>query len=485
MRQLRLFALFTSAVPALLLVPVVACEDSSSGSSAPFTFEAGPGFEAGPPPEAGPLPADDAGVDAADVFVPPAPKGVTVTVFDSLLPKANVRVISHDATGGVIGDTKTDATGKVTIAAAPSMVTVLATRFGSPSPVTFFAVADGDNLSVQIPPIPPDVAATQHYSVTFTPGIQGQSTQAQVYVGGNSCGNSTGDTSTPLLVDVYPECLRATNAILGDGSNSDGTRDGYSFLKNVAAPAANSTSNVTLSAWAAPGTVTLKATNLPGGSISNTGELWMIANGASFIAPSLPGNSGIGGAGVAFQTATGFADAYQSYVNTVDDESGRVESSIVRREAVPVGANATLPDVDFTNALPYITATSISTLAGRPTVTLTSDQPLTGTDGGVVVLSALNSSENDVAWTFVLPASAAAMFKAPALPTDPDAITFTPSGNADIDSVAFFEATQIPSYKETKLIPVVPRVTLGLLDPSTPLPINGTVRITTWAPQPQ
>jgi len=241
--------------------------------------------------------------------------------------------------------------------------------------------------------------------------------------------------------------------------------------------------------WTAPGTVTLKATNLPGGSISNTGALWMIANGAAFTAPSLPGNSGIDGAGVAFQTATGFADAYQSYVNTVDDESGRVESSIIRREAVPAGANATLPDVDFTNALPYITNAAIdTTTVARPVITLTSDKPLTAVDGGIVMISSQNGSENFISWTFVVPASAAATFKVPALPTDTEAVTFTPAGagtNTSVDRAAFFEATQLPGYKEAKLIPVVPGATLNLLDESVPLPINGTVRVTSWQPQPQ
>ena len=483
MRQLRLLALLS---PAILLVPVVACEDSSSSPATPFTFEAGPGFEAGPPAEAGPLP-DAGGVDAADVFVPPTPKGVTVTVIDNSLPKANVRVISQDATGAVVGDAKTDATGKLTIATVPSSVTVLATSNTSPTPVTFFAVAEGDTLVVRIPPpVAVEQAPVGHYLVTFTPAaLQGQSTQAVVTAGGG-CSNSTGDTTATLLVDLFPSCIAASNAILGDGANVDGTRDGFAFKKGVAAPAANATSNVTLPAWTAPGATTLTASHLPSGYLSVDATLYMIANGASFGTGVAPGSDQINSvAGRTFQTATGFADAYQSFVHTVDDTGGQVESSIIRRETAPATASTTLPDFDFTNALPYITAAAVdTTTAARPIVTLTSDAPLTAVDGGIVVVTSLNGSENAVTWTFVVPASAAASFKVPALPTDAEAITFTPAFTSKVDHAAFFEATQIPSYKETKLIPIVPGASLDLLDASVPLPINGTVRLTTWAPQP-
>ncbi len=487
MRQLRLLAL---AAPALLLVPVVACEDSSSGSATPFTFEAGPGFEAGPTPEAGPLPADDAGVDAADVFVPPAPKGVTVTVLDDVLPKANVRVISQDATGAVLGDAKTDATGKLAIAAAPSMVTVLVTTSGAPSPVSFLAVADGDNLVVRIPPaVLSEQSPTGQYAITFTPGGAGQSVRANVYVGGTyGCQATSDDTSAPapFTIDLFPTCLAASNTVFAQGTNGQFATDGFSFKKGVAAPVnANMPVNVTLPAWTTPGTTTLKATNIPGGSIQNTSSLYMIAGGASFQA-----NAGTLGnltsAGQDYVTATGFADAYQAVVRTHDDVGNfTVESSIVRRETTTAPATATLATFDFANSLPYITNAAVdTTTASRPVLTLTSDSPLTAADAGVVVLSWTTATQGNASWTFVVPASAAATFKAPALPTDAEAVTFTPVGGVGVDSVVFFEATQLPSYKEAKLLPISPRATLRLLDESVALPANGTVRLTTLAPPP-
>ncbi len=473
MRQLRLLALLA---PALLLP--AACENSSSSPAAPFTFEAGPGFEAGPPAEAGPL--EDAGiaVDAADT-APPAPKGVTVTVIDGLTPKADVRVISHDATGAVIGDAKTDATGKLTIAVAPSTVTVLTTGFSAPKAVTFLAVTDGDNLVVRIP-LNIEESNVGSYSFTFTAGVQGQSVNAQAFVNGPLCTNTTADTSMPLLVGVVPSCLSAANAVLARGTDSGFNIDGFTFKKSVAPPVANTTSAVVLPAWTTPGTTTLTATNTPGVQASISGSLYMIANGASFPAQSASGTIN-SMAGQGFWTATGFADAYQSWVRSFDDVTDQVVTSIIRRESTTAPAIATLAAVDFTNALPYVTAAAVdTTTVARPIVTLTSDKPLTAADAGLVVLSWTTATQATGTWTFVVPASAAATFKAPALPAD--ATAFTPIGGVKADSAAFFEASQIPGYTEAKTLPVSPGVSFALLAGSQALPTNGTVRLTTWAP---
>lgn len=488
MRQLRLLALLGPAL--LLIVPVVACEDSSS-SSPQFTFEAGPGFEAGPPAEAGPIP-DGGEVDAADVFVPPAPKGVHVTVIDGVLPKADVRVISQDATGAVIAEAKTDATGKLTIATAPSMVTVLVTSNSAPTPVSYLGVADGDNLLVRLPPsLASQPSPVGQYTVSFTPGVQGQSLNATVFVGGsNGCTGSSNDTmTTPAGVTLFSTCLGAANAILAVGMNGSSIVDGFAFKKGVAPPASPQVPvAVDLPAWTAPGATTLTATNLPSVAAATLGNLYMIANGASFSAGTGAGSfaGGLNG-GLTFATATGFAEAYQSVVHSTDDAAARVDTAFIRREATAAPASVTLPNFDFTNALPYITAAAVDvTTAARPIVTLTSDKPLTAADGGVVVLTWSTASATapvTATWTFVVPASAAATFKAPALPVDTDALTFTPTGPVNVERAAFFEATQLPGYKETKSLPIVPRATPDLLDTQLPLPVDGTVRLTTWAPQ--
>ena len=57
-----------------------------------------------------------------------------------------------------------------------------------------------------------------------------------------------------------------------------------------------------------------------------------------------------------------------------------------------------------------------------------------------------------------------------------------PNGTAFVDDVTFFEATQLPGYKELKALPVSPlkNTSLDIGDGRTPLPAAGTVRITRW-----
>ena len=470
MRHLRLLALLA---PALLLP--VACEDSSTSPATPFTFEAGPGFEAGPPAEAGPLP--DAGdIDAADVFVPPVPKGVTVSVIDGLTGKANVRVISHDATGAVIGDAKTDATGKVVMATAPSIVTVLTTANSSSFPVTFFAVADGDNLVVRVPSIAVEQAPIGQYSVTITPPA---TAPIAAVVAGNGCSGTTSDTSAPILVDLLPNCVGATNAVLADGSDLNGGRVGFAFKKGVAKPAAAAPAvDVVLNAWTAPGDTKLTVLNTPPSS-SLAGDLYMIANGAAFPVYGSTGLLDEGGRH--FATATGFAEAYQSSIQANSSASGRfAETAIVRRAATTAPATLVLPDVDMAGALPLITAAAIdSTTPARPVVTLTSGA-LTAVDGCYASLTWLDATDTTATWTFVLPPSAVATFTVPALPAD--AASFAPVAQTTIGDAVFFEATQVPGYKETKAFPVTPRTRLDLLNTSLPLPADGIVRITLLGP---
>jgi hypothetical protein len=474
MRQIRLLALLA---PALLVLPV-ACEDSSSSPATPFTFEAGPGFEAGPPAEAGPLP--DGGADVeVDAFVPPVvPKGVSVTVVDALLVgKANVRVISHDATGAVIGDQKTDAAGKLTIATAPSAVTVLATAGSAATPVTYFAVADGDKLVVRLQPtVAVEQVPVGQYTITFTPPATAPVPTATVVVG-NGCGGSSADTSVPLVVSLFPSCVGAANAVLASGFDVNGGLAGFAFKKGVAKPAAAANDPLTLPGWTAPGQTKLDTVNTPAGTSFLNGSLFMIANGVAFQAT---GNGGLGDGGQTYTTPTGFAEAYQAFVRAGTFAMGASDTAIVRRSATTAPALLVLPSVDLANALPFITATAVdSTTPARPSVTVTSGA-LTAADGGFASLTWLDATDSFATWTFVLPASAAATFKVPALPAD--AAAFAPLAPTNVQGVVFFEATQIPGYTEVKALPVIPRVQTGIVDGSIPLPVDGTARITSWGP---
>ena len=471
MRSLRRLALLA---PALFLLPI-ACEDSSSSSGGTFTQEAGPGFEAGPTttPDAGPLP------DGAlpDTFVPPS--GVTVTVLDGATPKMGVRVISHDAAGLVTGQAATDATGKVKLATAPSMVTVLSTRGTEPAAVTFAGVTDGDNLRVVGPAT---LAAAGAYDVTFVAGDP-LITNANIFsVQGPSAGASTcaGEGSAPdatIHVPLFADCLAAKNSLLTTASNLGGLI-GFGFKKDLTPPAGMSTVAVSLPAFTAPGTTTVKASNLPGGTVDTS--LLAIANGQ---AKTLPGSTGgvLDGAGLDFPTPTAFAEAYQTAISAGASSALR---TLVRRAATTAPASTTLPTIDFATALPIISNANVAApTPARPDITVVTAAPaaLATADAGVLRISwFLPAVDGSVSWTFVVPPSTTT-FKVPALPADaPD---FTPTTDTfRVTDVTFFDASQLPSYQAAKALPVAPGFGLDFIDSTRPLPSDGTLRISHVTP---
>ena len=472
MRNLRRLALLA---PALFLLPI-ACEDSSSSSGGNFTQEAGPGFEAGPTttPEAGPLP------DGAlpDTFVPPS--GVTVTVLDGATPQMGVRVISHDAAGLVTAQATTDATGKVKLATAPSMVTVLSMRFGTdPAPVTFAGVAEGDNLRVVGPAAS---TAAGSYDVTFVAAdplitnansfsIQGPSN------GASACTSFGSAPDATINVFLSSDCLAAKNSLLTTASNPGGLV-GFGFKKDLVPPPGTTTVAVSLPAFTAPGTTTVKASNLPVGTVNTS--LLAIANGQ---AKTLPGSTGgvLDGAGLDFPTPTAFAEAYQTVITASSSSALR---ALVRRAATTAPASVTLPTIDFATALPIISNANVAApTPARPDITVVTAAPaaLATADAGVLRISwFLPAVDGTVSWTFVVPPSTTT-FKVPALPADaPD---FTPTTDTfRVTDVTFFDASQLPSYQAAKLLPVTPGFGLDFIDSAHPLPSDGTLRISHVTP---
>ncbi len=472
MRNLRFLALVTP----VFLLPL-ACEDSSGSSSGgAFNPEAGPGFEAGTTPEAGPLP--EAGVDSS----PPAPSGVTVTVTEGALPSNNVRVILQDAAGLVIGEKSTDATGKVTVATAPSMVTVLiaqGTGAGSSvAPVTFVGVADGDKLFVRsVADVVVEPALFGQYSVSFTSGAANATANLFDVFAGAGCFNSGGSIAASVVVSLYPGCLGAKNAVLTEASLA-GAILGFGYAKDLAKPAPSGVLNVGPLTFAAPGTTTLNATNVPATLFSSTAELSAVANDVLFRMREATGTIDNGGRN--WKTPTGFAEAYQTEVSFDEANASSLSTRLfLRREAVP--ASNILTGVDYASGLAKITDAALTKpTPARPEVALTSTAALTSADGGIATFH-WNSpiAQTSGSWTVVFPPSTTTI-KLPALPAD--ATPFVPADNVSIDEVLFIEATQLPGYKELKLLPIQPNFGLDLVDTQKPLPLPGTVRVTRWTP---
>jgi|GEM_PF-2905839 len=472
MRSLRLLAL----VAPVFFLPL-ACEDSSGSSSgATFNPEAG-GFEAGTVPEAG---SPETGVDSS----PPAPLGVTVTVTEDALPKSNVRVILQDAAGLVIGEQATDATGKVVVATAPSMVTVLTARGtgagATVAPVTFAGVVDGDRLVVAaVADVAVEPSIVGQYSVSFsTAGVAATANSFDVTAGAGCFGS--GAPGAPVLVGLYASCLAAKNAVLAEAL-SDGSFLGFGFAKDVAKPPAGPPPGVLAVGpltFAAAGTTTLTASNVLGGLSNFSTDLFAIANSTAFRMNLSTGLIDEGPQ--TWKTPTGFAEAYQAVVSF--DELNASSTStrfFVRREAVP--ASNTLTNVDFATALPRITDAALTKpTAVRPEVAVTSAASLGTADGGVATFHWSNPlAETSGSWTIVFPPSTTTI-KIPALPAD--AAAFTPASNVAIDEVLFIEATQVPGYKELKLLPIQPNFGIDLVNTQKPLPLPGTVRVSRWTP---
>lgn len=487
MRKLRVMAF---VAPSLLLL-VGACEDSGSSSGSPFTvpeggvFETGPGFDAGLLDGASADSAADAAIDA-----PIVPKGVAVAVIDgdTSLPKSNVRVVFHDATGAVVGQTTTNALGRATAAAAPSMVTVLTTSFGTQAGnITFTSVAEGDNLVVALRNNINEPAPVGFFSVTFGDpnGIAATANSIGV-VGGNgsgvpSCTGFSRAVAQSAGVSLYPNCLAAQNAVLATAA-LDGNVLGLAFTKTAAKPAMGATVNVGPLAFAAPGKTTLKATNLPWPRtvLKRSGLLAIASNQAVDMSSFASGTIEDAVKGVEYRTATGFADAYQALVGT--DTFGSVQQSrdIVQRVATTAPAAFAFPSVDFSTALPLIDNVVVAAPVVRPAITVTSATAFTGKGAGVVSFGWSNPAGNTGGtWTFVVPGNITAV-KAPALPSD--ATAFTPAGSTFPDSAIYFDATQITSYAAAKLLPVSPRVGSDVSNTSRALPSAGTLRVTRWYP---
>jgi hypothetical protein len=454
--RLRLLALLAP----VLLIPIIACEDSSS-PSAGFTPDAGPGFEAGPSPEGGPVP---------DSAPPPVPGPVTVTVRDGAAAKQDVRVIFHDATGAVIGDQKTDASGKATFAKAPSMVTVLTLK-GSATNVTFLGVEAGDQLTVLLQPTAVAPTPAGSLAVSFDAAFPG-ATNYGVQTGGFGCANQTNDPTLPLVLPLHSGCAASASVVLAIAGATSGDVLAYGFAKNVAKPPVGGSVNVGPIAFTATGATTIVATNVPPpGALQS---LTAIANETIFSVG--PASGSLTAGGVSYATATGFAEAYQSSVY-VDGLGVRSHRAFLRRDGTTAPAAFTLPAFDFANALPEITDVTIEkTDPARAVVTLVSAAPLTAADGGLVRLVWSNVTSSG-RWSFIVPPTVTS-FKAPALPAD--ATAFTPPAEVEAEGAAFFESTLVANYKEVRGLPVSTNASLGADNTSRPLPKNGLVRATQW-----
>jgi hypothetical protein len=362
------------------------------------------------------------------------------------------------------------------------MVTVLTTRpyMGGPgdaAQVSFLAVEDGDTLVVTLPdPAPPPDVIFASYAVSFAGAAANAPVQYNVALN-SGCGAGAQSVDLPITVPMYGSCALAQNTLLASATDGSGAVVGYSFLKNVAKPAAGATPAVGPLTFAAPSTTTFHATSLPAATASlEFQNFYFLANEQLFYGNNVVGLvTDVGGTAV--PTATGFADALQSFVSMRALAGVSSSSGFLRREA----PSAAPPAFDFATALPFV-STSAATGTGRPDVTTSTTAPVTTADGAALLLVWTDAATGRAdTWTFIVPPTAI-NFTVPALPAD--ATAFVPAAGAFIDTVSIVEATQLPGYKELKSLPVQPLLTEPLdviLNRQKALPKPGTVRITSWS----
>ncbi|HVH47550.1 MAG TPA: hypothetical protein VM925_34680, partial [Labilithrix sp.] len=326
-------------VPVSLLAGAMfACEDDSSGLGGPtFQLDASPGFDSGQPATI------DGSLPEAAPDAPPAPPAVTITVVDGKGPKANLRVVFDDAAGAVLETKLTGADGKAkSTGALPAMASALLGTSGNRHIVTWTALENGDELVVR--DLEPD-----DYLGTFDVTLPGAFTDAgatgyDIRAPGN-CG--TFAEGTVGTIDLYRSCVRAQSSVLARAHDENNQIVGHSFKKANAVPTDGGAVAVATNEWKTPTTLTLTATNIPGGGEGYVGvELLEISDGDGFLNPSA---SSLQGTETTFALANGFADALQASLSVFPESLG--SRQILTKRFDPAASVA----FDLQTVLPAIT----------------------------------------------------------------------------------------------------------------------------------
>jgi len=450
----------------------VACDDGSGGGgTAPL------------PTGTVPVPENDGGIPGeagSDGGPVPSGTGVTVNVKVFAKPVVDAVVLFHDAAGAITSQHKTDASGKVTAAAAPAQVTVLAEGAALNQAmmlVTYTQVAEGDVLNVDLRPGDTSLTDVGQVSAVVPANALVDSHRMAVT---HRCMNSFGPiVGTPVQVGVSEDCLGPSNALLVEGRNTSNEAIAFAWAKAVPAPGLGQTTSATLGPWSTSTLFALKATNAPTEGYTD-GLVFVLADGAPFDMRSVP----LGAVGVTDPSGRTFYTPPAAFGTSVQALAFTQHASgvgavgthgVLRREPFGTGAGTTF---DLSQALPRIlTATAGGSDTGF-TASWTSAAPLTGSDGGRVKLQWYKQVNPDEVvfydWTFVVPPTATSL-TSPKLPADVGDIS--PTEEVRIKG-AFVESTLLPGYKELKSLTVAPSAFAPGFDVGSPLPADGTVRFT-------
>lgn len=453
--------ILAAVLPVSLIAFAFACDDSDVGGRSGLDLDAGD-VDAFVPP----IPQVDAAPDAPAITV-------TVQVL-AAAGKVGVPVVFEYA-DGKLETIKTDANGLAVSAGSttPTKATALLKTIGEGTqlvPVTWLAVAGGDVLQVR--GFDADSAPVGRYTLTSPDTNASIRPEVTDYCGGRFLVDGAG------TLDVFGACVQDDGkATLLAVRDSDGSIDGFSFLKDLALPAQAGTPQ-TLGAIVAADTFTVKLLAIPADSFPQA-SLAEVYKHRTFN-PRSGELDATGNATFAFPA--GFATSHQAGGMVTDFQTRSVRALVT---SAPPDATKTIT-LDMTKLPAAVGRIVIGGTARSPTFTWTGDTAATA--GGVVQILFPSKELDTQTWTFVVPPGATTV-TLPALPASTDTDAFGVRADAtlddylaDLDTLAFVKtpAAVTPAVLRAKAgaFGDVSQASASDLIMNAPLPVDGEYAIT-------
>jgi hypothetical protein len=469
------------AVP-LLTMACVSNENNPSppGVDASIVIPDAGGFDATLP--------DSAVPDAAPVDVAPQP--VTITVRGATGPKAGVTVVFGDGAGAVLATESTDGTGHAThLVPAGSQVTAVFGTVDRPRLVTIVGVEPGDALTA-VEDDPDDTFG--QLSITSLPAGAPPAVSYDVIAG--ECGTG-GFVTPPSSLYVYRYCQNRGKFPLLARAYDDGSKEiGFvaqkvnSLVPDGGVPDGGVVPVAIAGTWSTTYTTNkIGVTNAPGNLFPEL-VFSEYAGGIPFWSTKYFDLPDGGPLTADFVGHVGFADFVQREAKVrLSTSAGVSGAAIATRAAAPTASDTVT--FDLAQLLPRLTAATLEpTGAGRPTATWASTASLAGTDGALVQIHWYAPNDgNGVygSWTLVVPPTATSV-QMPALPAS--VASFAPPADANLYSpptVIFIDGSFVPGYAQLRATATdIPPTRAALNDNGgpyvPPLPVDGTMRVTTY-----
>jgi hypothetical protein len=452
--------------------------DSSEGPGTDATIQ-----EAASPPEASPPEASPPTPEAG-------PPPVTVVVVSDHGPEPGATVVFQDATGNPLTTATTDASGRVTAAAAAgSQVTVV---LGSPlniQIVTFEDVAPGDVLTAH--DATDTTFASAQVSLDALPDAAAPPGTESYVVNVGNC--STGFTSLPAVVNLAPDCEnRGTFPILVQATNG-ASPVGFAYQTGNVLPADGGAAHVSLNGpWSTVlPTQSIAVSNFDFTNLSGYASYSEIVDGVPF-GPAINFASTDSTATTTYAVHPGYPVSVQNEVNQSASRMGGIAVSAVATRSAP-SPDGGATSFDMSTLLPLLDAVTLdSSQPAQPAVSwVTEAGSLAGASGTIVTIpwsAPVDGGYAQGTWTIVAPPTTTSV-KAPALPAG--AAAWAPSPDASFSSaiVVVVQGSFVNSYAQLRAqISALPapssliydQFSLGGVVPA--LPVDGTLKLTAITP---